>query len=288
MKRIVILGCENSHANSFLRYIRGKEEFSDVEVVGVHSDDTEAAQKLHTDFNVPVMADYTDAVGKVDGVVITARHGDNHLRYARPYIESGVPMFIDKPITATEEDAIELMRLLSENNIRITGGSTLKQDAFVEQLKNEVKGNIGGKTLGGFVRAPYQPVNDYGGFSFYAQHLIEIVLEIFGRFPLSVTARQNGAQLHVLFHYEDYDCVGLFLDNNYVYYACRMSEEGVNGKILDGNDWSYKEFKEFYGLLEGKEKTITYEEFASPVFVINAIMRSLEGGCEEPVKRLTL
>ena len=35
MKKIVILGCENSHANQFLNFIRDRQEFSDIEVVGV-------------------------------------------------------------------------------------------------------------------------------------------------------------------------------------------------------------------------------------------------------------
>ena len=47
MKRIAILGCENSHANAFLKFIREREEFSDVEVVGVYSDQGEAAEKLN-------------------------------------------------------------------------------------------------------------------------------------------------------------------------------------------------------------------------------------------------
>ena len=32
MKKIVILGCENSHANSFLDFIRDEEKYKDVEL----------------------------------------------------------------------------------------------------------------------------------------------------------------------------------------------------------------------------------------------------------------
>ena len=38
MKRIAILGCENDHATAFLKFIKGKEEFADVEVVGIYSE----------------------------------------------------------------------------------------------------------------------------------------------------------------------------------------------------------------------------------------------------------
>lgn len=289
MKRIAILGCENSHANAFLTFIREKEEFCDVEVVGVYSDDLAAAEKLNEKFSVPVMNNYADAVDKIDGLIITARHGDNHYKYAKPYIDSGIPMFIDKPITIHEDEAVDFMRSLIDNNIRISGGSSLKQDVFVQQLKQENENEIGGSTIGGYVRAPYQSENEYGGFYFYAQHLVEMVCEIFGRFPVSVTAKKNGKQIHVLFHYENYDYVGLFCDKNYVYYASRMAQTSANSFVIPTtNDWFYEEFKEFYGILSGKRQTVGYAEFISPVFIMNAIMRSLESEKEELVRKIQL
>ena len=202
MKRIAILGCENSHANAFLKFIKEKEEFSDIEVVGVYSDQREAAEKLREQFGVPVMEDYADAVGQLDGLIITARHGDNHYKYAKPYIDSDIPMFIDKPITVSEEEAVDFMRRIKEKSIPISGGSSLKQDVYVKKLKQSAENRVGGATLGGYVRAPYQKENPYGGFYFYAQHLVEMVCEIFGRFPISVTAKQNSKQIlhQVKFH----------------------------------------------------------------------------------------
>ena len=289
MKKIAILGCENSHADAFLKCIQEKEEFGDVEVVGVYSDDAAAAEKLNAKFGVTVMQNYADAVGETDGLVITSRHGDNHYKYAKPYIESGIPMFIDKPITVSEKDAVDFMRELKERGVRVSGGSSLKQDEFVCKLKSEARTEEGGKTLGGYVRAPYQSVNAYGGFYFYAQHLVEMVCEIFGRFPTSVTAKQNGKQINVLFRYEGYDCVGTFCDGNYLYYAARMAESSSHGfEIPSSSSWFYKEFKEFYKLLSGEEQTETYEEFVSPVFIMNAITRSLESGKEEAVGKINI
>ena len=289
MKRIVILGCENSHADAFLTCIRDREEFHNVEVIGVYSDDTAAAKKLHDRFGVPVLAHYADAVGLIDGLVITARHGDNHYKYAKPYIDSGIPMFIDKPITVSEADVTAFMGQLAAKGVRVCGGSSLKQDVYVKKLKAEAAAAAGGNTLGGFVRAPYQAENPYGDFYFYAQHLVEIVCEIFGRFPLSVSARKNGAQIHVNFHYEGYDCTGLFCDQKYVYFAARMAEStSTSYSIPSTRDWYYAEFREFYELLLGAPQEVSYEAFAAPVFIMNAIMRSLESGHEVPVSRLEL
>ncbi len=284
MKKIAILGCENSHANAFLKFINEKEEFADVEVVGVYSDDVDAANKLKETFGVAVMEGYGDAVGKIDGLVITARHGDNHFKYAKPYIDSGIPMFIDKPITVSESDAIAFMKTLKEKGVPVCGGSSLKQDELVMKLKAEAAAEEGGRTIGGFVRAPYQSENAYGGFFFYAQHLVEMVCEIFGRFPLAVAAKKSGKQISLLFRYGEYDCAGLMCDNNYFYYASRMAEKSANGAAISSTkDWYYREFKEFYGLLCGSGQTVSYEELASPVFIMNAIARAIESGKEEKI-----
>ena len=289
MKKIAILGCENSHANNFLKFIKEREEFKDIEVVGVYSDDLAAAQKLNESFCVSVMKDYADAVGKIDGLIITARHGDNHYKYAKPYIDSNIPMFIDKPITVNEAEAVEFMRELKKRNIPVSGGSSLKHDSFVAELKADRENELGGKTLGGYVRAPYQSKNEYGNFYFYAQHLVEIVCEIFGRFPISVAAKKNGSDIHVLFHYGNYDCVGLFTDNSYVYYAARMAQKSAKGfEIPSSNDWFYHEFKEFYAMLSGENSGADYREFISPVFIMNAIERSLESGKEEKLNEFEI
>lgn len=291
MKRIAILGCENSHANAFITAIQSYEEFADTTVVGVYSDDRTAAETLNEKFGVPVMDNYADAVGKIDGLVITARHGDSHYKFAKPYIESGIPMFIDKPITISEDEAIAFMQVAKANGVKVSGGSSLKQDETICQLKNEVKEEVMGKTLGGFFRAPLSVDNPHGGFFFYSQHLVEMVCEVFGRYPLSVTAKRSGNQIHVLFHYAECDCVGLYNIGAGEYYACRMAEKGASGGRIPNDiskEWYYKEFKEFYDLLSDDAEGVNYADFIAPVFVLNAIDRSLKSGKEEKVREIVL
>ena len=139
MYKIAILGCENSHANHFLNLIIKDKVFNDIEVLGVYSDDVDAANKLKDEYGVYVAKSYDEFAGKVDGIVITARHGDNHYKYAKPYIKTGIPMFIDKPITVSEEDADKFKEELIKHNVKISGGSSLKHPDFIEELKNAVK-----------------------------------------------------------------------------------------------------------------------------------------------------
>ena len=288
MKKIVILGCENSHANSFLNFIRDNPKYSDVEVLGVYSDDAPAAQKLADEYGVKIMNAYDEAVGQVDGVVVTARHGDNHYKYAKPYIASGVPMFIDKPVTISEAEAIQMMQEFRAAGIRVTGGSSVIHEAFVQTLKKEREENIGGKTLGGLIRCPISMKNAYGDFFFYSEHLVGVMSEIFGFYPKSVQAFEKNGVLTVVFRYEEYDVVGQYTEGYYSYYASRSSEEGIHGENFPLETCFKTEFDDYYSLLCGGAQKKSYEDFIAPVFVLNAIKRSLDSGKEEAVNEYKL
>ena len=292
MKKIAFLGCENSHSSTFLSFIRGDAKYSDLEVLGVYSHDREAADRVAANFGVKVLDNYDSAVEQADGIVVTARHGDNHLKYAEPYMHKGIAMFIDKPVTVSEDDALRLVDLAQKYNVKLTGGSSCRLDAWVSELARDSANGVGGNTIGGFVRCPMSITNPNGGFYFYAQHLVEIVGEIFGRYPLSVKAYLNGKKLTVVFRYENFDVTGLFVDESYnCYYAMRITENEVKGAsftVTGSNPCFRKEFDEFCDILRGGEQKISYRDFIAPVFVMNAIKRSLDSGNEEKVKGIRL
>ena len=286
MKKIVILGCENSHANGFLDFITKDAAFGDIQVVGVYSEDAEAARKLNEKYGVPVMETVDAAVGQMDGVIITARHGDKHYEFAKPYIASGVPMFIDKPITINEDEAVAFMQELKENNVRVTGGSMLRFNFAVRQVAIAAGEEVGGKTIGGIVRAPLYPTNPNGGFFFYAQHLVEMVMAGFGYWPVAVQAcEDSGKNRTVLFHYEDFTVTGFYTNGGNEYYAARFSRNGSQGGIVPTGtkEPQLAEFREFVDLLHGGSMVRSYEELIAPVFVMNAIERAVVSGGVEPV-----
>lgn len=290
MKNVVILGCENSHADMFLGYI-AEGGYPDIHIAGVYSDDTAVAEKLSATFGVPVMASFDEAVGKVDGVIVTARHGDLHYKFAAPYIASGAAMFIDKPITISETEAVEFMRQLRAANVRVTGGSCCKYIDYIQQLKAEHQNEVNGKTLGGFMRAPVSVDNPYGGFFFYSQHLVEMVLEVYGHYPKSVAAFENSGKITVVFRYDDFDVTGMFVVGNFYYYASRNAEKACEGRkvdVLASSPCFRAEFDEFYRILLGGEQAQSYEDFIAPVFVLNAIHRSMLSGQTEAVTEYAL
>ena len=290
MKKIVILGCENSHADKFLNLIKNTPDYPDIEVIGVYSEEIEEAEKLHGKYGVELLTSYDAAVGQADGVIITARHGANHYKYAKPYIASGVPMFIDKPITADPDEAIQFMRELRKAGVRCVGGSSLHSAPEVQAIAEAHRTQKNGKTVGAAFRAPLDPDERYGGFWFYSQHLVEMLGECFGRYPRSVKAFRTGLQTTVIFRYADFDAVGLFSEKSWQYYVCRFAETGSEGINVTtrGETWFPLELSAFCNLLEGQPMEMSYDDFIAPVFVIDAIIRSMESGAEELVRSFTV
>lgn len=288
MKKIVFLGCENSHSTMFMSYMRRNEKYKDIEIVGVYSNIEQSMQNVSKNYNVPMLSSFDEAVGKVDGVVITSRHGDLHFKYAKPYIQEGVTIFIDKPITINEEEAVAFMKECKQRGAKITGGSCLRFEEWVKELASDNENEENGKTIGGFVRCPISLGNVNGGFFFYAQHLVETVQVAFGSDIKSVYAKLSGKTLQVLFHYDNYTVCGTYADECYKsYYVARLTDTAVKAKefALESASPCFKAgFEEFFDILYGAEQKTTYQKFILPVFIMNAIYRSMQSGKEEVVK----
>ena len=285
MFKIAILGCENSHAAGFLKAIQD-EKIEDIQVMGVYSSFREEAEKLQETYSVPVMENYDELVGQIDGLIITARHGDNHYLYAKPYINDHIPMFIDKPVTISEEEAREFMQELKDKQIPVSGGSSVKHVDYIQQLKEMVASGEKGKVVGGFVRMPLDIHSEHGGFFFYAQHLVQAVCEVFGYYPNAVRACRSGDQVTCVIRYDDFDITGLYVNKAYGYYASIVFEKIIEGQTLALDNVIAREFHDFYDLLQGKPQSQSYEDLFAPVFIMNAIDRAIQSGVEEPVHRI--
>jgi hypothetical protein len=70
------------------------------------------------------------------------------------------------------------------------------------------------------------------------------------------------------------------------YYTTRLSQGKIHGveSIVDGNNPCFRrEFDEWIRVLRGGKQHISYEDFFSPVFVMDAIVRSIASGKEEKI-----
>ena len=118
--KIAIIGSENSHCGHFAATLapkNGEKLFPELELIGVCGDNVSNEAVAKNCACEWYTNDPTAFLGKVDCVMVTSRHGGVHLEYARPYIEAGCDVWIDKPITASVEDAREMVRLVKEKGV---------------------------------------------------------------------------------------------------------------------------------------------------------------------------
>lgn len=273
--KIAILGTENSHANAFARLVRDDADFRDMEIIGAYGYDAAANERLRAEGLITRFADAPDAfLGEADGILVTARHGDHHRDYALPYVKAGVSAFIDKPFTVNEAYADELIQAAEASGAKLCGGSSLK---FLDGLAPLRQFAAEGTVVGGHVSAPVNMVNDYAGFYFYAQHLIEMMFAVFGSNVQSVLAHcpdETKNRVSVIFDYGAYDVLANY-DSSYEYAVTVETDKGSRRLATTDLGCCYKrELAEFRNMLVVSQAPYPPEALKKPVTLLHAVETS--------------
>lgn len=148
-----------------------------VELVGIADVDAEAASRVAHECGCTAYADGRELLGKVDAVSIVVPTA-LHLQIARPFLEAGVHMLLEKPIAPTYEESLELVELAEKSGV-------------VFQVGHLERYNAGVMALAGRARRPmFIEVHRLGPFLARATdvdvvtdlmiHDIDIVLELVG------------------------------------------------------------------------------------------------------------
>ena len=270
--KLAILGTENSHAFAFAKFINTDPDFADMEIVGVYGYDDAANERLVKCGYVPYVAkDPHEFLGKVDGILVTARHGDHHYEYALPYIERGVNAFIDKPFAVKPEYGKALIETAEKSGSLLCGGSCLKFLKGLQPLKEFASQS---KPVGGYVGAPVNMVNDYAGFFFYSQHLLEMMLTVFGFGVQRVTAYcpdESKNRVSVLFDYGEFDVTAQYTAS-YGYTISVYSDKEVKSVYThDLGDCFKAELMEYKEMVTSGFRPHAYADLFKPVLILNAI-----------------
>ena len=291
MFRVGILGTENSHAMAFAKILNGlddnfKGQFDDFRVVAVGGIDPEASRNVAQTCGIEVITDKPeDMLGMVDAVMITCRDGKYHAPYARPFIEAGIPAFIDKPFTSDPEEALALAKLAKEKKVPLVGGSSVKLTDAVLKLKSLAEQS---DVVGGDVTAPVSMVNDYGNFWFYASHLAECCLTIFGWHPQWLWANRTEKGVTVIVHYADFDVTNHYIEGVYDYTGTVITQKGVNHEVISLDNIYAKECACFADMIRNGVMSHSYEELVAPVYLMAAIEKSFETGEKAAVETFAI
>ncbi|WP_397383760.1 Gfo/Idh/MocA family oxidoreductase, partial [Prosthecobacter sp.] len=94
---------------AILNYL-GKQRVEEVRIPGarvthVWTDDPADAPKVAAASLIPnVVSKPEDVSGHVDAAIISTDDGDDHIRRVKPFIEAGLPVFVDKPMATNIAD----------------------------------------------------------------------------------------------------------------------------------------------------------------------------------------
>lgn len=291
MNKIAILGIENSHAWGFARTLAPKEgemRHKDMKLVGLYTDLTREdgrvgkteIGKVSTCTRFAKMPD--EFAGEVDAVMITARHGKHHLPFAKPYLQQGIPVWVDKPICTDTADAVEMVKLAKEYGSPISGGSCLVFSKEILEMAEYVK-NHRSEITGGYVEGPVNMVNDYGNFWFYSAHVIQMITSVFGFDVHSVEAWKEDEQtVRAVYHYSDMDVKALFGGD---YAVTVYREDQVSKHVPVTLDGCFDaELDDFCRVIRTGKGVASWKEFVMPVFMIDATIRAFEENREVKIE----
>lgn len=92
--------------------------------------------------NKPVVCEnLEDMTGGIDAVFISngEKDGSDHLKLAKPFLEKGIPTFIDKPFSSNLKDAKEIVRLAERHKAPIFNASILSYVPAADSFKQRFR-----------------------------------------------------------------------------------------------------------------------------------------------------
>jgi predicted dehydrogenase len=110
----------------------------DVELVGVVDIDLAAAEASANECGCSAYTDAAELLDKIDAVsiVVPTVH---HLSVARPFLERGIHMLLEKPIASTLEEGEEIIRLAEQSGAVLQIGHLERYNAGVMRLAARIK-----------------------------------------------------------------------------------------------------------------------------------------------------
>lgn len=120
-------GCPYPVINEYLsRQPAGSVRIDGAAVTHLWTDEPSDAAAVARFARIPrVVARPEDVLGEVDAVMIATDDGDDHVSRARPFVEAGIPVFIDKPLATNVADLRKFIawknagaKLLSSSGLR--------------------------------------------------------------------------------------------------------------------------------------------------------------------------
>ena len=160
------------------------------QVTHIWTDDPQDAVRVARASLIPnVVARPEDVIGHVDAVIIATDRGHEHVARCRPFVEAGLPVFIDKPMVDNEADLKIFMDWVAE-------GRQILSSSSMRYCKEFLPWRASTHNLGPIRFASITTPKSWEG---YGIHALEGIYPILG--PGFISCRNTGTAERNVVHF---------------------------------------------------------------------------------------
>jgi len=225
--KVGIIGLDTSHAVAFTTILNkgpknpaDAEKFTGVKVVAAYpqgSRDIETSISRvpeHTEKVKAMGVTIVDSIDKllemVDAVLLESNDGRVHLEQIRPVLETGKPVFIDKPVAASLQDVITIYKEAADKRAPVFSSSSLRYGANTQKVRTGVIGKVqSAETF-----SPAKLEATHPDLFWYGIHGVESLFTVMGTGCISVSRGvTNDGLIQVTGRWED-GRTGVFRESN--------------------------------------------------------------------------
>ncbi len=220
--RVGIIGLDTSHAIAFTKLLNDENappELADCRVVAAYpkgSPDIESSTsrvpaytKEIQNYGVKIVDSIDALLAQVDAVLLETNDGRPHLEQLRPVLRAGKPVFIDKPVAGSLEDAIAIFREAQQAGVPVFSSSSLR----FGKNSQDARGGSLGRIRYAETHSPAKIEKTHPDLFWYGIHGVESLFTVMGTGCQSVKRTSEDGKIVVTGQW-DGGRVGVFREGN--------------------------------------------------------------------------
>lgn len=206
-----------------------------------------------------------EMVGLVDAAMVQGCDWDRHLERARPFLEAGLPTFIDKPTFGKLRDGLAIQELIDKHGSKVLCGSSARWVPEVVQMRGHLA--EAGEPVVVFITGP-------GDFFNYGIHTVEAFLGLLG--PGVASVRFIGDEQLQLFkcEYKDGKTVIMQLSSPWEFHIRALTKDKAFATKLDTGGMYKALLAQWVALLKTGEMPAPYKNYLEACCVLIAARRA--------------
>ncbi|OCT12204.1 oxidoreductase [Paenibacillus pectinilyticus] len=213
-----------------------------------------------------------DVIGHVDAVMITTDKGHEHVERCRPFVEAGLPIFVDKPLVDNEPDLKQFQRWVRD-------GARIMSSSCMRYCKEFMPYRTSIHSLG---QLRFTSITTCKSWERYGIHALESIYPILG--PGFISAQNTGTKERniVLFKHRTHgDVAVIAIDDMYGSHGMLQLCGTSASAAVTAQDtfYSFKaQLEAFNSYLRTGERPFPFQETEELMRMVIAGIRSREEG----------